>query len=48
MVAKLGNMIQAAEQLNFTQPTITGQIRALEQDFGGMLFNRVGYDLIPF
>jgi len=45
MVAKLGNMTQAAEQLNFTQPAITGQIRALEQDFGVMLFDRVGKKL---
>lgn len=45
MVAKLGNMTQAAEQLNFTQPTITGQIRALEQDFGVLLFDRVGKKL---
>ena len=45
IVAKLGNMTQAAEQLNFSQPTITGQIRALEQDFGVMLFDRVGKKL---
>ena len=45
MVAKLGNMTQAAEQLNFTQPTVTGQIHALEQDFGVMLFDRVGKKL---
>lgn len=44
-VAKLCNMTQAAEQLNFTQPTITGQIRALEQHFGIRLFDRVGKKL---
>lgn len=44
-VAKLGNMTQAAEQLNFTQPTITGQIRTLEQHFGIRLFDRVGKKL---
>jgi DNA-binding transcriptional LysR family regulator len=44
-VAKLGNMTQAAEQLNFSQPTITGQIRALEQHFGVLLFDRVGKKL---
>jgi DNA-binding transcriptional LysR family regulator len=38
-------MTQAAEQLNFTQPAITGQIHALEQDFGVMLFDRVGKKL---
>lgn len=45
LVAKLGNMTQAAEQLNFSQPTITGQIRTLEQHFGVMLFDRVGKKL---
>jgi DNA-binding transcriptional LysR family regulator len=45
MVAKLGNMTQAAEKMNFTQPTITGQIRTLEQHFGVMLFDRVGKKL---
>ncbi len=44
-VARLGNMTQAAEQLSFSQPTITGQIRALEQHFGVMLFDRVGKKL---
>jgi DNA-binding transcriptional LysR family regulator len=44
-VAKLCNMTQAAEQLNFTQPTITGQIRALEQHFGIRLFDRIGKKL---
>ncbi|MDU4961598.1 MAG: LysR family transcriptional regulator [Sporomusaceae bacterium] len=45
MVAKLGNMTQAAEKLNFSQPTITGQIRVLEQHFGVRLFDRVGKKL---
>ncbi|XER12157.1 HTH-type transcriptional activator CmpR [Sporomusa aerivorans] len=45
IVAKLGNMTQAAEMLNFTQPTITGQIRTLEQHFGVKLFDRVGKKL---
>lgn len=45
MVAKLGNMTQAADRLNFTQPTVTGQIRSLERHFGAMLFERVGKKL---
>lgn len=45
LVAKLGNMTQAAEQLNFTQPTVTGQIRTLEQEFGVKLFDRMGKKL---
>ena len=32
-VAKLGNMTQAASRLNFTQPAVTGQIRALDEYF---------------
>lgn len=44
-VAKLGNMTQAAEIINFTQPTVTSQIRALEEHFGVMLFERVGKKL---
>ena len=44
-VAKLGNMTQAASRLNFTQPAVTGQIRALEQHFGVLLFERVGKKL---
>lgn len=44
-VAKLGSMTQAAQRLNFTQPTITGQIRTLEQEFGVRLFERVGKKL---
>jgi DNA-binding transcriptional LysR family regulator len=45
VVVRLENMTQAAEQLNFTQPTITGQVRALEQHFGVMLFDRIGKKL---
>ena len=44
-VAKLGSMTQAAQRLNFTQPTVTGQIRTLEQEFGVRLFERVGKKL---
>jgi DNA-binding transcriptional LysR family regulator len=42
VVAKLENITQAAEKLNFTQPTITAQIRALEESLGVELFERVG------
>lgn len=45
LVAKLGNITQSAEQLNFTQPAVTGQIRALEEHFGVLLFERVGKKL---
>ncbi|MCL1631200.1 LysR family transcriptional regulator [Sporolactobacillus sp. CPB3-1] len=40
--ADLLNFTQAAKQLNFSQPTVTAQIRALEQDIGHPLFFRIG------
>jgi Transcriptional regulator len=42
LVAKLGSITHAAEQLNFTQPAITAQIRTLEGHFGVSLFERIG------
>lgn len=45
LVAKIGNITQAAEQLNFSQPTVTAQIRTLEDHFGVLLFERVGKKL---
>lgn len=42
LVAKLLNVTQAAEQLNFTQPAVTAQIHTLEKMFGVALFERVG------
>ncbi|WP_346353035.1 LysR family transcriptional regulator [Azotosporobacter soli] len=45
MVAKMENITQAAEQLKFSQPTVTTQIRTLEEDFGVLLFERVGKKL---
>lgn len=41
-VAELENITQAAERLNFTQPTVTAQIRQLEEHFGVRLFERLG------
>lgn len=45
LVAKLSNITHAAEQLNFTQPAVTAQIRALEEHYGVPLFERVGKKL---
>jgi len=45
LVAKLRNITQAAEQLNFTQPAITAQIRMLEEQYGITLFERIGKKL---
>ena len=45
LVSKIGNITQAAEQLNFSQPAVTGQIRTLEDHFGVLLFERIGKKL---
>lgn len=45
VVAKLENITQAAELLNFTQPTISAQIRTLEEHFKVQLFERIGKKL---
>lgn len=45
LVAKLRNITQAAEQLNFTQPAVTAQIRMLEDQLGVNLFERIGKKL---
>lgn len=45
LVAKIGNVTQTAEKLNFSQPTVTGQIRTIEEHFGVLLFERVGKKL---
>jgi DNA-binding transcriptional LysR family regulator len=39
-VAKLGNLTRAAEALHVTQPAVTAQIKALEEELGVMLFDR--------
>lgn len=45
LVAKLKNITQAADQLNFTQPAVTGQIRVLEEHYELILFERIGKKL---
>jgi DNA-binding transcriptional LysR family regulator len=42
VVAEHLNLTKAAEQLGYSQPTITMQIKALEREFGHLLLNRVG------
>lgn len=39
-VAKLGNLTRAAEVLHVTQPAVTAQIKALEEELGIGLFDR--------
>jgi LysR family transcriptional activator of nhaA len=45
-VAKEGTIAAACEKLHLTQPTISTQIRALEEDLGTRLFKRVGRNLV--
>ena len=46
LVARLLNITQAAERLNFTQPAITAQIHNLEIAVGARLFTRKGKRLL--
>ena len=45
-VAREGSVVRAAEQLSLTQPTVSGQIRALEDALGERLFERSGRRLV--
>jgi len=45
MVAREGTVARAAAQLRLAQPTLSGQIRALETALGEKLFERVGRGL---
>lgn len=42
-VAELGSFSRAAERLGYSQPTVSVQIRQLEQDLGFRLFDRIGH-----
>jgi LysR family transcriptional activator of nhaA len=44
-VARLGSVVRATEELYLSQPTISAQIRALEDSLGEKLFTRVGRNL---
>ena len=55
-VAELGSFTKAAEQLGYSQSTISFQIKQLEDEFGCLLFERInhtitlterGRDLVP-
>lgn len=46
-VCKAGSVVGAADALNLTPQTITGQIKALEDRLQGKLFKRQGRGLVP-
>ena len=46
MVAKRGSIARACEDLRLAQPTISGQLRALEENLGEKLFIRQGRRLV--
>jgi LysR family transcriptional activator of nhaA len=45
-VAREGTVARAAETLRLTQPTVSGQVRALEEALGEQLFTRSGRRLV--
>ena len=45
MVAKEQSFTKAAEKLNITQPTLSRQLAALEEELGAKLFNRSGHSV---
>ena len=46
VVAREGSVAKASEELRLAQPTISGQIRALETSLGEKLFQRAGRGLV--
>ena len=46
MVARMGSITLAAKQRGLSQPTVTSQIRALEDQLGEKLFQRSGRNLV--
>jgi len=45
-VAREGSVARACEKLHLAQPTISGQLRALEKSLGEKLFTKVGRNLV--
>jgi LysR family transcriptional activator of nhaA len=45
VVAREGSIVRASRELNLAQPTISGQLRALEEELGEKLFMRTGRNL---
>jgi LysR family transcriptional activator of nhaA len=46
-VVREGGVVRAAEKLRLSQPTVSSQVKALEEVLGERLFTRVGRRLVP-
>ena len=46
-VVREGSIARASQQLRLAQPTISGQLRLLENSLGEKLFTKVGRNLVP-
>ena len=46
-VVELGSFSQAAEVLKLSQPTVSMQVKSLEEEFGAELLHREGHKIIP-
>ena len=46
-VVREGGVVRAAEKLRLSQPTVSSQVRALEEALGERLFSRAGRRLVP-
>ncbi|MFI0941964.1 LysR family transcriptional regulator [Streptomyces sp. NPDC021020] len=46
-VHRAGSLTAAARQLGLSQPTVTAQVRALEEDMGSLLFQRLPRGVAP-
>ena len=44
-VAETGSFTEAGETLGYSQPTISFQIKKLEQELGVQLFERIGHNV---
>ena len=45
-VAEIGNITKAAEQLGYSQASVTSHIQQLEQHLGVQLFDRIGRGIL--
>jgi len=45
-VAREGSITAACDKLHLAQPTISGQLKKLEQQIGGKLYERIGRELV--